>query len=91
MLVALTADLGDVVEVEAGGQDGEFDLTLERFINGGTPNHFDIVAELLHELRHIVHLVHAELVALLATRIATEGDVEEDLLGVGDVVIVEQR
>ena len=54
-----------------------------------TPHLISKSPELAHELVDVVDLVHHEVV--LAVLLLAEGDVEQDLLRVEDVVVVEQR
>ena len=55
---------------------------------GDAPLEHEVVSELVHELMHVVHLLHHEVV--LAALLLVEGNREQDFLRVEDVVVVEQ-
>ena len=76
------------VDAETGGQDGDLDFLTEFGVEGQTPFDFEIVVELLHEVVHVVHLVHHQSAVGV---VAGEGDVEQNLFGVEHIVVVEQR
>ena len=75
----------DVADAESCGEDGDFDVFVEVLVIGDTPDDLDVlVAEFVHELVEFLHLRHQERVSLALV------DVEEDFLGVIDIVVVEQ-
>ena len=75
----------DVLDTETSGKQGDFHFLFQLVVNGHTEFGFEVAAETVHELLHLVHLAHHQLV------LCTVRDVEEYFLGVEDVVVVQQR
>ena len=78
-----------VLQSESCCQDGDFYLAAQLRVDGKSPFQLEVVAELLHEVVDIVHLVHGETWIVLL--LASESDAQEDLLGVENIIVVEKR
>ena len=89
LFLQVTVHTVDALDTEAGSEDGDLHLLAQFEVGGKTPLDLEVVAELGHEVVHVVHLLHHQ--RLLAVLRTCERDGEQDLLGVEDIVIVEQR
>ena len=88
-VLAVAGHAVDAVDAEAGGQDGDLHALAQLGVGGQSPLDFEVVAELAHEVVHVVHLLHHQRAG--AVLVAGKRDAEQDLLGVEHVVLVEQR
>ena len=81
------------IDVESSGKDGDLYLFTQFRVGGKSPLGFDIVAELFHEVIHLVHFLHHQFLrsAVFAGFVLRETDTDEYFLGVEDVVVVEER
>ena len=89
VLLEVVAHAVDVVDAEARGEYRHLDALAQLGIERQSPLQLELAAEALHEVVDVVHLVHRQsgVLALLAGKRYGE----EYLLGVVDVVVVEQR
>ena len=77
-----------VFETETCCQYGNLDTASQLWVYGESPLQLEVISELLHEVVHIVHLIHGQTRIVLL--LACEGDAQQDLLGVEYIVVVEQ-
>ena len=79
----------DIFDTETGGEDGNLDLLTQIGVEEYAPLGLIVTVEVRHELIDLVHLLHTQ--SLVIGFVCGEGDTEQNLLGVVDVVVVEQR
>ena len=89
MLLEVSVHAFYVLQSESCCQDGDFYLAPQLRVDGKSPFQLEVVAERLHEVVDIVHLVHGETWIVLL--LASESDAQEDLLGVENIIVVEKR
>ena len=85
---------GHVLDAETGGENSYLHLLAKFRGERDTPLFLEVRAELLHEVVHLVHLLHHQATFVLClTVVALLGkvDAEQNLLGVEHVVVVEKR
>ena len=90
MLLEVVGHAVDIFDAEACSKDSDLDLLAKLWVDGESPLEFKAATETIHEVIDIVHLVHGEGL-VLCTVLAGEGYGDEYLLGVVDVLVVEQR
>ena len=79
----------DILDAETGGEDGNLDLLTQIGVEEYAPLELIVTVEVRHELIDLVHLLHTQ--SLVIGFVCGEGDTEQNLLGIVDVVVVEQR
>ena len=80
-----TVHTGDIFHAETGGEYGNLYFTFQCVVHSHTPDYLYAFAELAHEFVDLVHFLHHQF------RTFAEGYVQHHLLGIEDIVVVQQR
>ena len=78
----------DILDTETSGEYGHLHLLAQFRVGSESPLYLE-VAEFGHEVVHVVHLFHHQ--AVLSVLLTAERDAEKYLLGVENVIVVQQR
>ena len=87
MLLDVAVHAFHVFESETGSQYGYLYSAAQLWVDGESPLQLEVFAEFLHEVVHIIHLVHSQTWVVLL--LAGECDAQQNLLRVEYIVVVE--